>query len=461
MADKFIDPVGGSDLNSGDSDAAPRKTPPAVTNNMNLRFKRGTTYTQSGQWSWGAASDVELSDYGDANAPAPILTIDAPASTNAINIQGAGVHTIQRVQFHDCRTNTNGGVLGAGLVAATSKGANLLVQDCIVRRCNWNFVRLGTFTTQAPDTFRMLRCDLDDIGEDGVFGGAQQLFEVAYCSIRNVSTNTTTGDCVGFFNTDPALVWVHHNHFYNPLNFKQVVIIDTTTPSGRAIVEFNEIIGYVGPNNDNQALLNTDIPTVIRGNTFTGSGIHIAMGGDGTVIHGNVFNVRGYRPVEAPINGTVGIFASNTTVSNNAFIADQIYDQTGLAYLITTGSGRSGNAFRNNIIANVAKAVQRGNGTTLTLSNNGLFNVAVPYVDHLGTPITSTNDVTIPNLNTTVASGGSLIVPDNATIETVGAANPLARSGTYTPGVTLANGRLRPGYAPIGAYMAVVARADR
>lgn len=37
----------------------------------------------------------------------------------------------------------------------------------------------------------------------------------------------------------------------------------------------------------------------------------------------------------------------------------------------------------------------------------------------------------------------------------------LATAGAYVSGVTLANGRLRPGYVPIGAYMAVQPRAPR
>lgn len=60
-----------------------------------------------------------------------------------------------------------------------------------------------------------------------------------------------------------------------------------------------------------------------------------------------------------------------------------------------------------------------------------------------------------------VRPDGSLKVPNTATIATVGTDNPLATSGTYVPGVTLANGRLRPGYTCIGAYMAVVPRAAR
>jgi hypothetical protein len=48
-------------------------------------------------------------------------------------------------------------------------------------------------------------------------------------------------------------------------------------------------------------------------------------------------------------------------------------------------------------------------------------------------------------------SDGSLRMPGN----------PLATAGTYVSGVTLANGRLRPNFTPIGAYMAVLPRTAR
>jgi hypothetical protein len=55
----------------------------------------------------------------------------------------------------------------------------------------------------------------------------------------------------------------------------------------------------------------------------------------------------------------------------------------------------------------------------------------------------------------------SLRVPNGTTLSNLGTVNALALSGTYVSGVTLANGRLRPGYVPIGAYMAVLPRTAR
>lgn len=55
----------------------------------------------------------------------------------------------------------------------------------------------------------------------------------------------------------------------------------------------------------------------------------------------------------------------------------------------------------------------------------------------------------------------SLRVAFGTTKATIAADNPLAVAGTYIQGVRLRNGRMRPGWCPIGAYQAVLPRAAR
>lgn len=58
MAEKFVDPEGGSDLNSGDSDAAPRKTPPSATGTyvQGVRLREGQR-TRPGRTPIGAYAE--------------------------------------------------------------------------------------------------------------------------------------------------------------------------------------------------------------------------------------------------------------------------------------------------------------------------------------------------------------------------------------------------------------------
>ena len=391
---KYINPQSGSDSNSGDSALQARASPPTATDNMDFLFCDDTHYVRSSQWNIGAAANTSIGRYSPNGVGSrPKITVQAPGSTNAINYQGDGEHRIQDVEFPKCTSNTNGGIVGSGLVAATGKGANLLLIGVVAYDCNWNFVRINVGGSQAPDSFRMLGCDLDRIGEDGIFGGASQ-FEVAYSSIKNPSRNTTTGDCIGFFNADPTRAWIHHNYLFHPLNYKQVVIFDpTNVGAGMGIVEDNVMIGYCGENSTNHVIFNTEVPTILRRNYMMGAGILIAFNADACVAEANICEIRGYRPGSTATEGSVQFFSSNTRVDHNLFLADRVYDQSATGYLVSTGSGRSGNAFRNNILMNIAKGVQRGNGTTLALSNNCLYNVATPYVDHLGGAISSTNDL--------------------------------------------------------------------
>jgi hypothetical protein len=60
-----------------------------------------------------------------------------------------------------------------------------------------------------------------------------------------------------------------------------------------------------------------------------------------------------------------------------------------------------------------------------------------------------------------VNGDSSLRVSPDVTLSTLAADNPLALAGTYVQGVALRNGRMRPGYCPVGAYQAVLPRQAR
>lgn len=130
----------------------------------------------------------------------------------------------------------------------------------------------------------------------------------------------------------------------------------------------------------------------------------------------------------------------------------------------------------NNVLAQNTTGVVRGNGSAvITARNNVITGNQIAFSGSAGTLTESYNNVsnngatgmTLDATDTTFnpvpyfGSDYSLRVPPNTTTATLPLVNPLATSGTYVPGVTLANGRLRPGYTPIGAYMAVVPRAAR
>lgn len=122
---------------------------------------------------------------------------------------------------------------------------------------------------------------------------------------------------------------------------------------------------------------------------------------------------------------------------------------------------------RNNIFANVGG--QRGRAvfglaqiaTTYDIRNNWVFGFETDVLNGannlaLASPPTVSNAGTIdprPYMDAGYALksyGYTAVSP-----------NPLATVGAYLPNIRLMNGRMRPGWCPVGAYQAVAPRADR
>jgi parallel beta-helix repeat protein len=106
-------------------------------------------------------------------------------------------------------------------------------------------------------------------------------------------------------------------------------------------------------------------------------------------------------------------------------------------------------------------------GGTPTITNNIAAYCGVG-IAAIGT-ITKTTNCYFSNTTNflSLGSGGSIegsAVTQDPRVQSDGgipASSPCATAGTYVSGVTLANGRLRPNFVPIGAYMAVLPRTAR
>jgi parallel beta-helix repeat protein len=92
-----------------------------------------------------------------------------------------------------------------------------------------------------------------------------------------------------------------------------------------------------------------------------------------------------------------------------------------------------------NVLSDNANVVFNGTGQTMSAGSSG-------------------SQYSVANL---IDGDGSLRIPATANLANLSAANALALSGTYIQGVTLRNGRMRPGYCPVGAYQAVLPRQAR
>ena len=458
MAEKFVDPEGGSDSNSGDSDAAPLKTPPSATDDLVIRLKRGTRYVRTSQWNWGTAARMTLKDYGDASAPNPRVTI-AANSTNLINVQGDGTQTFRNIDFEDCVSNSSGCVIGAGLVAATSRCAVIDVQQCAFRRTYRHAIRFGASSTSDASPEATISNSLfEDIGEDAIYGGALRMW-VLHNTMRRLSQNTANGDGLGFISLDPVAVWFMFNDVdHSDVDSKHCVIFDTSTGAGQVFVGFNTFRGYGwarGESGENHTVVNADCQAFIFGNRMWTAGLGINVGGANSVVSGNRLWVSSYRAT-AP---TVSVNADGVTIAHNAV---QGPGATVSGKCLTAANTVTTLTARNNIFRQINRAINLdGSGTTLTKSNNWFDDVTSPYLDYQASAIALDAADETGDLTDYLHGDLSLIIPDGTTWDTLSGVNPLAMAGYYMAGARLANGRPRPGYVPIGACAAMLAGPSR
>jgi len=407
----------GAATNGAGTSADPKNTWATPGNGDVIRIKRGCTWTRATQLNLSTFTGLTFeawynSDGSDApDQPKPIITHTA-ASTFAWNFQGDGTHKIYDLHFLNCTTNTNGGVVGSGLVAATSANASIEVYRCDFEGINYSAIRFGGTGAAAAPRCVVKHCTFDDIGEDAIYGGALY-YEVAYCRMTQLSMSTTTGDGIGFLGVDPTTVRIHHNYIdHSDVDKKHCVIIDTTTPgAGDVVIEDNEFIGYGSATAEasSHTVVNGDAKMIIRRNVVRSAGIAINLGGASSEVYSNLIiatNIRAASP------GIVTVQASSCLVNNNTLYAASALPAAGRGVDIATGT--TGTVARNNLFVGIPIAVRSAStAANPTVSTNAFSDVTTQY-SSAGDAFTSTGDVTAdPLLSTSYRPlQGSPLMPD-------------------------------------------------
>ncbi len=406
MADIYVDPS--SATNGSGSFADPRNIwPTSISTNDRILLKRGTRLVSTSQIGNGAGNTVLITNYGDGSAPLPIITLITPGNTGCFNASATGILTFDGVHFDACVSNTNGGALNS----AGTPGTNLVVQNCRFTNINYNAIRLQATGANSAATFACYNNWFENIGEDAIFGGAFD-YRVGNNIMINLSTNTDTGDGVGFINTDPTFVWIFNNYIdHSNKDVKQCVVVDSSTGAGLTILENNYLIGY--GNALNPALVHTpfiiDNKAIIRGNYIRCGGLAGGSSVANTSITGNIIDIQNVNPTTCILS----MGASNTNVDNNTFIGrGQLNSAT---TIVQQNPSLSSCTVRNNIFYNVPIAIKSltvGNNPTAT--NNGFYNVISQRLDSTNTPFAGGNDVTSdPNFT-------SGFIPQTAAYQTGG-----------------------------------------
>jgi len=433
--------------NGSGTAASPRNTWATPGNGDVIRIKRGNTWVRASQLNLSTFTGLTIEAWynsdgsDDPSQPKPIITHTA-ASTFAWNFQGDGTHRLFDLNFVNCSTNTNGGVIGSGLVAATSVNASIEVHRCDFSGISHNAIRFsGTGAAAAPRCVVKF-CTFDNIGEDAVYGGALY-FEVAYNRMTRLSMGTDSGDGVGFLGVDPVLAWVHHNYIdHSDVDSKHCVIIDAVTAhAGLAIIEDNHLIGFGSSTVEagSHTVVNGDAKMIVRRNRIESAGIAVNLAGNASELYSNLILPKNVR---AASTGIVAVQSNNCLVTGNTWGA--VSSLSASARGVDIASGTSGTAVRNNAFLDIPLAVRSaGTAANPTASNNAFWGVTTQY-SSAGDPFSGANDITADPLLTDTyrPKPGS----------------PLLGAGTHLGYTRDIDRKQRPNPPAIGAYDAATLR---
>lgn len=354
--------------------------------------------------------------------------------------------TYVQVQDLDLRAGATNKVGLVQLSAAATTLAGIKVLRCVLRGG-----RIGLRLRGSGNVVE--NCEVAEAQQDAMY------MEVANTVIRGCHLHhfdldeSGVGDGIQFVGT--------HDH--------GVVVIEEMTIDGTASATSTKqcIVTAAG----------TAASFVIRRNYFIGMNQCVDVAIAGAHVYANVFE----RPVGSGRGLTIN--ANDQRVEGNVFLGcaraisvgastnAQCYNNTVLdcetGIVLNTVGGSA--TVKNNIFRTTEEALLVVATATLTSDNNA-FDVACAF-SHNGVSYgtladfvsASSQDASSQSVDVAayVRDDAALRVTADDTIASLGSSNVLAMAGIYVDGVHLKNGRLRPGFCPIGAYTAVLAGTAR
>lgn len=501
MATYYFDWDAGSDSNAGTSPATAWKSydakQPSTAPNDILYFKRGTTqivttaflnardgfrflaYGSGPRPRWiaqGAALGTTLMNFSwrnnivvedqDFDATGVVRTIYCAAQTFAATPRPTSNITFRRCLFHNATSN---GIDVIQELTTTATASNYLFEDCefydngghgsLVMGDNHVHVRCKAYRNGATQTTGShgfsayaIRTAVNSgwtLVSGNVYQRTLAAVEVTVRNVRDLSstpalltqnTSTPTTPASGQWGQSGSTLYV--NVGANP-NGRSMLYQWGTTNNLRYIdCEAWGNIWYPGPFTEGHGFAFDDFTSnsqwvgcISRENQ--GYGFSINLGSNNKILgcvavrNGNPGVLVSSGPGNQIINS---VFLDNSRTTTPGF--EIAYSQSTTTNGVVTNCVLAGNA------TNGIQFEPTATGTVTNCAINGYTNATVNA--------TTTGTIT-QNVRQWLRSDQSLVMPGN----------PLATAGVYVSGVTLANGRLRPGYTPVGAYMAVQPRSLR
>ena len=510
MATYYFDWDNGSDSNAGASESAPWKSYDAkfssTADNDILYFKRGATQITTTAFL-GVRNGFRMYAYGSGAKPRWVASDAAAAANMILNFSrrsnivvedqdfdatgtqralycaaqetGGTPFPTSRITFRRCvfRNGSSDGVQVTQEQTSTARPSFYLFEDCDAHnngghgiiamgqghwfvRCraweNGALVPFGAhgFSARAARTevtsgwtlasgtiyYRNLAAAEETLGVFAVF----DLSAPSRPLVQNTSTPTTPAD--GEFGIDtsttPDRLYVNVNANANGRN---IVYAWGRTEGLQYIAckSFNNVNNPAAPYVEGHGFSADDWTSNTR---YIGC---ISRDNEGLAFS---FNRGGNNTLSGCValrNGRAGL--QSIAGANNRAINCLFIDNNSGIYAVTYEIAFANATASNCAVTNCVLIGSVSNGVLFDVAAPGtVTNCAINGYTNATSNATASGTIT-SNVRQWINSNGSLRMPGN----------PLATAGTYVQGVTLANGRLRPGYTPIGAYMAVQPRAVR
>jgi len=445
MATYYVDPTG---PNGVGSEADPFNALPAnfssagYVNGDIFLFKRGTTYTPSWGNTPGTPGDaftvnrtIRFGAYGTGDRP--IISANYTGSAGGrlfrVYVTGCVFEDLHFANTNNCHT-----------IYTTNAFADLTVQRCKATQIrgsssgNEGFVVLGP-SSALTGTAIVTDNEVDGIANDGIEVRCTGTTIIARNTVKNCSLDTITGDCVAAVGNSALLHIYDNNLDHTNKDTKQCIIQDGGS-TGFAIIENNICNGYFQDGSFDHTGIYLSLPGIIRNNFIRTWRSGVFLNVANVRVEGNVIIQGGGTALTGAVYGS----SAGMVVQNNVIWRIAGTDVADAA--IRNNTSNATNLYRNNIIVGFNTGIRRG--ALAVDSYNDFHQVTTAVRDASYLPVAAgTGTVYVdPQLN----SDGS-----------IRSSSPVATAGTYVSGVTLANGRLRPNFVPIGAYMAVLPRTAR
>jgi hypothetical protein len=371
------------------------------------------------------------------------------------------------------QTATASGLLvnGLELKQATTHGtslqnsANGRIANCRVRLCGGKKIPAyyygnGIQIAEKCNNFIIENNDISDIYDSAI---TPQLFSVGADSINNVIIRNNRIRACGLAGIEISTQTA--NQSLSNVQCYGNVIDDIRSTSWFSLRTGNTTYGIGIANNGGTTAFNTSC--IVHHNVITNAirGVNISQSNGQNEWFGNVIK-----------KCTIGIrVAQGLAAAMFDKVCANVVAECTDAFVTGGGSAMTID-LDNNVIAQNINGIVPGNGSAVvTARNNIITGNQTAFSGSVGTLTESYNNVsanatvgrTLDATDTTfnpipyVTAEYELRIPPNTIAATLPLVNPLAITGTYVQGTMLANGRMRPGFVPVGAYMAVLPRTLR